>query len=178
MTTYKKKDTLSLLLALPRNNGVGVVSSVSFGVLSCREFPRLSSFGWLINVSPLASQHCYQCYNQPRSNCLKCSLLAWKHKPRCLSKPSTVFSKVSREMAAQALRIHSIRSSLVVNRWAKTTFLIWPYKNKYGDVRSDEQGGHLIEPRRPIHLSLKFKFKNSSTMSAKCGGAPSRWKSN
>ena len=30
-----KKDTLFLLLALPRNNNVDVVSSVSFGVLSC-----------------------------------------------------------------------------------------------------------------------------------------------
>ena len=35
----KRKDTLSLLLALPRNNGADVVSSVSFGVRSCREFP-------------------------------------------------------------------------------------------------------------------------------------------
>ena len=34
-----KKDTLSLLLALLRNKGVDVVSSVSFGVHSCREFP-------------------------------------------------------------------------------------------------------------------------------------------
>ena len=35
----QKKDGLSLLLALPRNNGVDVVSSVSFGVLPCRGFP-------------------------------------------------------------------------------------------------------------------------------------------
>ena len=37
VTSYKKKDTLSLLLALPRNNGMDAVNSVSFGVLSCRE---------------------------------------------------------------------------------------------------------------------------------------------
>ena len=40
----KEKDTLSLLLALPRNNGVDVVSSVSFGVLSYREFPLPLTF--------------------------------------------------------------------------------------------------------------------------------------
>ena len=52
--------------------------------------PCFSRFGWLINVSPLASHHCYQCYNQPRSNCSKCSPLAWRHKRRRLSKSSTV----------------------------------------------------------------------------------------
>ena len=81
--------------------------------------PYLSRFGWLINVSPLASHHCYQCYNQPRSSCSKCSPLTSRHKRRRLSKPSTVFSNVSREMSAQALRILTIRSPLVA-RWAKT----------------------------------------------------------
>jgi len=34
-----------LLLALPRNNDVDVVNSVSFGVLVYREFPCLSRLG-------------------------------------------------------------------------------------------------------------------------------------
>ena len=59
--------------------------------------PCFSRFGWLINVSPLSSYHCYQCYNQPWSNCSKCSPLVWRDKSRRLSKPSTVFSKVIRE---------------------------------------------------------------------------------
>ena len=46
---------------------------------------------------------------------------------------------------------------------------------KSGYVRSGEQGGHSNVPPRPIHLSLQFKFKNSRTMSAKCGGTPSCW---
>ena len=65
-----------------------------------------ASGGWLTWVpSPLTNA---TCYNQPWSNCLKCSLLAWRHKRRRLSKQSTVFSKTFRKMAAQALRILSM----------------------------------------------------------------------
>ena len=44
-----------LLLALPKNNDVDVVSSVFFGVLVYRESPCLSRLGCFITVSPLAS---------------------------------------------------------------------------------------------------------------------------
>ena len=42
---------------------------------------------------------------------------------------------------------------------------------KLGDCISVELGGHPNRPPRPIHLSLKFKFKISRTMSAKFSGA-------
>jgi len=51
------EDVNLILLALPENNDVDVVSSVSFGVLDYRESPCLSHLEYLIIVSllPLTS---------------------------------------------------------------------------------------------------------------------------
>jgi len=49
------EDVNSILLALPGNNDVDIISSVSFEVLDYHEFPCLSHLGYLIIVSPLAS---------------------------------------------------------------------------------------------------------------------------
>jgi len=49
------EDVNSILLVLPGNNDVDVVSSVSFVVLDYHESPCLSHLGCLIIMSPLAS---------------------------------------------------------------------------------------------------------------------------
>ena len=100
-------DTLSLLFSLSRNNGMNVVSSVFFGVLSCREFPLpltiatrvtnshrvtvLSALHWLEDKKPQRKQNLLRptrCFWVTLKVRTKCLFLVTSHREVTLSRLS------------------------------------------------------------------------------------------
>ena len=114
--------------------------------------PWLSRFRWLTNVSPIASHHCNQCFNQPRSKCSKCSRLAWGHKRRRLSKPSTGFSKSSSQWRALRTVTPWLIVTLVAMVGGKGTHVgqppeTWEPRGTH-DKKAPLRKQNLLRPRR------------------------------